>query len=144
MKKQISSKRLYNAFLKAELGDAEHYECWTTLWAVRSKIWSNKSLSKQARKSLGDLVKTAIEEGDSALFRKLADALDVMKIFERQPGAALSADIYFSVEELNTVQGSFKKADLLSWLNNELDTPVTKEELEQELERMDLADLIPD
>ena len=144
MKKLVDDEHLYNAFLKAELGDVEHYELWTALWAVRSKIWNDPALEKQARKSLGDLTKTAIEEGNSALFRKLADALDVMKIFERSPRNALSADIYFAVEELNDSHRSFTKAEVLAWLHNKLETGVSKEELHRELERMDLADVIPD
>ena len=63
MKRQIGSKRLYEAFIKGRLGTEEDYPVWTPLWALRARIWQGKSLRKLAGKQLGDLVMEAVGRG---------------------------------------------------------------------------------
>jgi hypothetical protein len=142
MKKLISDETLYQAFVQAEIGDPECYACWTTLWGVRSRVWNKTALRKQARTSLGELVRTAIEEGNSALLRKFADGLDLIKILERGGDYALKADVFFAVEELNSTRKSFTKNELLSWLNAELDNWLSEDELHRELQVMGLSKVI--
>jgi hypothetical protein len=143
MKMLVSNKRLYKAFHRAGLGSEEYYDSWTPLWALRSRIWNSEDLQNNARESLGELVKNAIEEGNSELFRHLAGALDEMLAFERDAENALRADVFFAVEELNTTRGTFTRAELLSWLNKQLDAAVSAEDLGRELELMDLAEFLP-
>jgi len=143
VKRQIKSKQLHEAFLKGNLGTDDNYHVWTPLWALRAKIWREKGLRKAARKQLGTLALEAIEEGDAAFFRMLGDALDGMMAFEREPRNALLADVYFAVEDLNENRDSFNRAELLSWLNDDMEAVVTREELGQALETLGLADAIP-
>ena len=144
MKKLVSNKRLSKAFRRAGLGSDQYYDCWTPLWALRSQIWNSDDLQDNARESLGELVKNAIEEGNSGLFRHLAAALDEMLAFERDAENALRADVFFAIEELNTTRESFTRRDLLSWLNTQLDAAVSPGDLDRELELMNLATLLPD
>ena len=139
----ISSARLSKAFFKGKLGTENTYRWWTVIWGLRSKIWRRKKYSKSAQSSLGEMTKRAIEEGNSTLFRSLADALDEMKDFERKPANALRADIYFSIEELNQSRPSFTRSDLHAWLNDQLDADVSKTVLDCELRRLNLKDHIP-
>lgn len=143
MKTLISDEKLYAAFLKARLGSEEYYDTWTPLWALRSEIWKEKRLRKDARKSLGDLAFGAIQDGNSEIFRHIAGALDEMLAFERVPENSLRADIYFAVEELNANGKVFSRADLLTWLNEQLDALVSSEDLDRELGVMGLADDLP-
>jgi hypothetical protein len=143
MKRQISDDQLCEAFESAQLGSGEYYDCWTALWALRSQIWRGKRMQKDARNSLGEVTKSAIEDGNPAVFRHLAGALDEMLAFERRPENARRADVFFAIEELNRSRERFTRTDLFSWLNKELDASITEEELDRELKRMKLADLLP-
>lgn len=143
MKTTISHEKLYDAFLRAKLGSEQYYDTWTPLWALRSDIWKEKHLRKDARKSLGDLALRAIEDGNPEIFRHIAGALEEMLTFERQPENALRADVYFAVEELNASEKTFSRADLLTWLNKQLNAVVSNEELDRELILMGLAEDLP-
>ena len=143
MKRLISYKKLYHAFLCAKLGSEEYYDSWTALWALRSQIWRDKKLRSEARKSLGQLAKSAIEDGNPQIFRHLAGALEEMLKFEQRPENARRADVFFAVEELNASGSAFTRDDLMSWLNRQLDAAITAGELDRELETMKLADLLP-
>jgi len=142
MKRQISSTRLQEAYRKAKLGSEDSYYVWTPLWALRSKIWQDKSLRKVARNSLGDVVIEAINAADSTVLRQLANSLDEMLQAERTPEFSLRADVFFAVEELNSNERRFTRRGLLKWLNKEMDAVVTAEEVAEILEEMDLADLV--
>jgi len=143
MKRQISSDQLYEAFKKGKLGTAESYAVWTPLWAVRSKIWRKKGERKIAREAFGELALEAIDLGDPDSMRQVADALEQMMLFEQRPENTLLADVYFAVEDLNSRYSAYSKADLLSWLNKEMEAVLTAPEVEGALAEMGMADAIP-
>ena len=143
MKRLITHEQLYDAFERAELGSADQYSSWTALWALRSDIWGSKGMQKDARKALGTIAKSAIEEGTPQLFHQLGDALEAMMESERSPEYALRADVFFALEELNSSGVRFSRSDLFRWLNKQLDAAIAKEELHRVLALMGLADVFP-
>ena len=72
----IRRKRMYEAFIQGDLGTDESYFSWTPVWAVRSKIWRKGALKKQAIRSLGEMVYTAVEEGNPETLRQFASTLE--------------------------------------------------------------------
>ena len=143
MKKQISEKQFRAAYLKGKLGSEEAYHVWTPLWALRSRIWTDKSMRKVARDQLGDLDLEAIGEADPDHFRMMTRALEAMLRFERSPRNALLADVFFAAEELNEIKRSFTRADLLKWLNEEMDAAMSAEDVTEGLEALGLARAVP-
>ena len=143
MKPMISEKQLEKAFRKGELGADRIYEWWTLLWGVRSRIWSERELKENVRVSLGEMVEDAFYSGKTKELTNFAAALEEMKKFEQKPENAARADIFFGVVELNESGKTFTRAKLRKWINKELETGVSAEELGNELGRMDLARLIP-
>ncbi|NIP95342.1 MAG: hypothetical protein GWO24_18620 [Akkermansiaceae bacterium] len=143
MKRQISSDKLYESYLVGRLGTEGSYYLWTPLWALRSRLWRKKRLRKLARNSLGDIAMEAIDDGDPGILRQLAVALDEMLQSEREPGYAVRADVFFAVEELNENFPAFTRADLWSWLNDEMEAVVSKGELEEALGQLGLLESVP-
>lgn len=143
MKPMISRKRMFDAFLCGGLGTEETFYLWTPIWAIRSRIWRKGALKKQARKSLGEMTRSAIEEGNSELFKQIGAALEWMVDFERSPEKTRTADIYYAIEELNETRPKFTTGDVLAILNSDLGATVTPRELEAELERLNLNRKIP-
>ena len=143
MRKMISEKQLQEAFRKGGLGTEDTYEWWTLLWGVRSRIWSERELKENVRAALGEMVEGAFYDGESKSFDEFSVALEAMKKFEQKPENAARADIFFGVEELNEKGKDFSRGKLRKWVNKELETGVSAEEVDEELGRMGLADLIP-
>ncbi len=143
MKRQISSEQLYEAFEKGGLGTWETYAFWTPLWAVRSKIWRKKRERKVAREAFGELALEAIDLSDPDSLRQVADALEQIMLFEQRPENTLLADVYFAVEDLNSRYSAFTKADLLSWLNKEMEAVLSAPEVEGALVEMGLSEVVP-
>lgn len=139
----LASTALFEAFIEGGIGTREAYPWWTTIWGLRSGSWRGKRLSKHARKSLGEMTKTAIEEGKFGLFQKLSRTLEETLAFEREPLDVRRANIYFAIFELNATRTEFDRSDLLAWLKETLDLSLSPEELDLELLRLKLADQIP-
>ena len=142
MKKPISEEKLLAAFLKGKLGTEDDYLNWTPLWALRGRVWQTKKLKKGAHDWFGELGVEAVEEADPAAIRDLAAALQRMLQAERTPEYALRADVFFAVEELNDLGRQFSRRKLLSWLNDEMDALMTKEDVAGALEEMGLAGVV--
>ncbi len=134
---------LFEAFIEGDLGTRDAYPWWTTIWGLRSGSWRDKSLSKQIRKSLGEVTKTAIKEGDFDLLQVLSRTLEETVAFEQEPANVLRANIYFAIFELNATMAAFDRSDVLEWLKKVLDVSISAEELELELLKLKLADQIP-
>lgn len=143
MKPMISHKRMYKAFIQGGLGDPGIYHLWTPIWAVRSRIWRRKGEKKHAARAFGEAVRGGIEEGSPVLLRQLADAIEAVMQFERDPANCLRADIYYAIEELNQSGSAFSRADVLRLLKDNLLTGVDAGTLDRELRRFGLDDVIP-
>ena len=143
MKPMLAGTVLFEAFVSGGIGASEAYPWWTTIWGLRSGSWRDKSLSKQARKTLGGVTKSAIEDGKSGLFQKLSRALEETVAFEREPENVQRGNIYFAIYELNATVGVFDRSDVLAWLKAALNVSISAEDLDLELVRLNLADQIP-
>tara|TARA_B100000809_G_scaffold240795_1_gene263425 strand:- start:54 stop:557 length:504 start_codon:yes stop_codon:yes gene_type:complete len=144
MSRQISDKKLHDAFVKGELGTDDSYPYWTIIWALRSKIWRKKGERKVAKEALGELVFEAIDLADLETLQHITAALEAMLEFERSPAFAVMADVFFAVEELNSSYPAFSKEDLLRHLNKEMQAVLSGPEVETALEKMEVDQLIPD
>jgi hypothetical protein len=85
----------------------------------------------------------AVNEADPEAIRKFAASLQRVLESERDPGYAVLADIFFAVEELNDLEKPFTKGDLLSWLNDEMESVLTRDEVQEALALMELTKVIP-
>lgn len=143
MTRQISEEKMHEAYLRGKLGSEESYSVWTPLWALRAKIWRSKDERKVARQALGETVVDAIDLADVSELEDLAAALKEMLVAERAPAYAVLADVYFAVEQLNAIKERFTKADVLKWLNKEMEALMTAPDVEGALRELGLADQVP-
>ena len=143
MARQITEEQMHEAYVRANLGAEASYAVWTPLWALRSKIWRDKDERKVARRALGETMMDAIDLADVDELEDLAAALKDMLVAERAPAYAVLADVYFALEQLNAIAPAFTKADLLKWLNKEMDAVMTAPEVEGALREMGLTDVVP-